>query len=139
MKQHSQYSFRIWVIQTSIVISLVGLVGCRGAKPNSFSRTKIDNGAFIDKDSANKVDGVFYTMTTSIGASSGGACTGTAVSTNTAMTAAHCVYDSGERLDANHGLSGKQFCLNNSIYQKICSTNIFVNPGFPATAQGTSF
>ena len=98
---------------------------------NEGSRIKIDAGQSINSSSTNKVEGVFYSMTQKIGSSSGGACTGSAVSTTTAITAAHCVANPGDRIDPQTGkIEGKQYCINNAIYKKVCSKEIYAHPDY---------
>ncbi len=115
-----------------LIATSVLSVSCRQTAATN-SKLRIDGGELITKDSVNKIDGVFYTMTSVIGASSGGACTGSAVSDNTVITAAHCVFD-GARFTKDGALSGVQFCITNAIYDKLCSTKIYVNPKYPANA-----
>ncbi len=110
-------------------------IGCKSLNP--LARPKIDSGVSINQSSQNKVEGVFYSFTKKTGASSGGACTGTAVSTNTAITAAHCLHDSGDQIDKNTGkISGKEYCINNSIYKNICSSELYVSALYPRLSQG---
>ncbi|MCX6117221.1 MAG: trypsin-like serine protease [Proteobacteria bacterium] len=115
----------------SMAIAL--MVSCSPSE--NHSRVKIDNGVYIEESTANKVDGTFSTMTKTPGASSGGGCTGTAVSTNTAMTAAHCVYSSGRNVDGYFAISGKEYCVSNSVYKKVCSNKIYLHPRYPADSE----
>lgn len=115
---------------SSILILLTLVSACKDMSPSS--RIKIDSGEFIHQGSTNKVEGVFYSFTKRVGASSGGACTGTAVSTTTAITAAHCVLDGGDRIDKETGkVSGKQYCITNSLYKDVCSSEIYARPEYP--------
>lgn len=109
-------------------------ISCKSLNP--ISRTKIDAGESINQSSQNKVEGVFHTFTKKAGASSGGACTGTAVSTSTAITAAHCLYDRGDQVDKNTGkISGKQYCVSNAIYKDVCSSELYVSALYPRLEQ----
>jgi V8-like Glu-specific endopeptidase len=109
-------------------------IGCKSLNP--LSRTKIDSGESINQSSQNKVEGVFHTFTKKAGTSSGGACSGTAVSTNTAITAAHCLYDRGDQVDKNTGkISGKQYCISNAIYKDVCSSELYVPTIYPRLEQ----
>jgi V8-like Glu-specific endopeptidase len=115
----------------NILLAIAALsAGCRSA--SNKNRLKIDDGEFITGGVSNTVEGVFYTLTHTQGSNEGGACTGTAVSTNTAITASHCVYDGSNFLDTNNKMSGREYCVSNAIYKKVCSSNIYVNPGFPS-------
>ncbi len=109
-------------------------IGCKSL--HAPSRTKIDSGESINQSSQNKVEGVFHTFTKKTGTSSGGACSGTAVSTNTAITAAHCLYDKGDQVDKNTGkISGKQYCISNAIYKDVCSSELYVPALYPKLEQ----
>jgi V8-like Glu-specific endopeptidase len=112
------------------LIAVFDLASCSNSA--SVSRVKIDSGESINQNSANKVDGVFITFTTVIGSNFGNSCSGTAVSTNTVMTAGHCVYAEGEKVGPNYKVLGKKFCVSNAIYDNICSSEIYVNPTYPA-------
>lgn len=116
-----------------LIISMVSL-SCRSSNPQS--RVKLDDGESIGQNSPNKVDGVFYTLTSVPGASSANACTGTAVSTTTAITAAHCVFSKGDRLGANGAVKGKKFCVSNNVYKNVCSELMFINENYPADIKG---
>ncbi len=115
------------------LMATIHLNACSG--PTAPTRLKIDNGESIGANSPNKVDGVFSTVTSNIGSSSGAGCTGTAVSATTVMTAGHCVYDRGEQVGSGGRILGKQYCLNNAIYKHVCSNDIYVNPSYPAHSQ----
>lgn len=115
----------------SLVFIVAVASSCSSQTNQNSSRTKIDSGTNITSSSPNKIDGVFFTTTASAG--TGSKCTGTAVSTNTALTAAHCVYN-GSPVDARGRIVGSQYCVSNSIYQNVCSDEIYVNPRFPAHA-----
>jgi V8-like Glu-specific endopeptidase len=109
-------------------------IGCKSLNP--LSRTKIDSGESINQSSKNKVEGVFHSFTKKSGAGSGGACTGTAVSSNTAVTAAHCLYDRGDQVDKTTGkISGKQYCISNAIYKDLCSSELYVSALYPKLEQ----
>lgn len=110
---------------------LIGLYTTSCMQLDDSARVKIDAGQSINSSSANKVEGVFYSMTQKIGSSSGGACTGSAVSTTTAITAAHCVVNRGDKINPDTGkVDGKQYCISNSIYKKVCSKEIFAHPAY---------
>lgn len=96
------------------------------------SSLKIDGGQTIDGSAENKIDGVFSTVTSTIGSSGGGGCTGTAVSSNTVISAAHCVYQRGsDQADPTTGeVRGRQFCVSNAIYSRVCSQKIYINPEY---------
>lgn len=124
-------SQKIFIHLTKIagVIAIFSNTACM-QKPDA-SNLKIDAGQSINTTSKNKVEGVFFSMTQKQGSSSGGACTGTAVSTTTAITAAHCVVKKGEPIDKDTGkVNGKQYCISNSIYKKVCSTEIYAHPDY---------
>ena len=114
-----------WV---AAILALTTSTACKDLEPKS--RIKIDSGESINQQSSNKVDGVFFTMTKKTGASSGAACSGTAVSTTTAMTAGHCVYDTGDQVTKEGKVLGKQYCVSNSLYNKLCSSEIYINPTY---------
>ena len=119
---------------------VVGLIACKSETAKS--RMKLDSGEYITKDSANSADGTFFTFTHVPGNPSGGACTGTAVSTTTVITAGHCVLhvaqQAGETTDpydkSTGAVPGKEFCVTNKLYNRVCSTKLFVNPDYPAAA-----
>jgi V8-like Glu-specific endopeptidase len=110
------------------IVVLTTSTGCKDLEPTS--RVKIDSGESINLQSSNKADGVFFTMTKKTGASSGAACSGTAVSTTTAMTAGHCVYDTGDQVTKEGKILGKQYCISNALYNKLCSSEIYINPSY---------
>jgi len=110
------------------IIALTTSTACKDLEPTS--RIKIDSGESINQQSSNKVDGVFFTLTKKTGMSSGSACSGTAVSTSTAMTAGHCVYDTGDQVTKDGKILGKQYCVSNSLYNKLCSSEIYINPTY---------
>jgi Trypsin len=124
----------------SLLLVFVGLVACKSEAP--LSRVKLDSGEYITKDSANTADGTFFTHTHVVGSSIGGACTGTAVSTTTVITAGHCVLHVADRQGApteafdqkTGAISGKEFCVSNKLYNRVCSTKLFVNPSYPDAA-----
>ena len=119
---------RVWLV---FFVSIAGLTGCKSA---AGSKLKIDNGEVIYSQSANKVEGVFYTETSG-GSGSGGACTGSAVSTTTAMTAAHCLFNPGDRISSDGLVFGKRYCIDTSAYKKICSSEIYVDPAYASVAR----
>jgi V8-like Glu-specific endopeptidase len=108
------------LILSMMFFAVVATQSCKQTRVDS--RVKIDSGESLGGDAPNKADGVFYTIT------NGSACSGSAVSTNTAVTAAHCVYSPGEFIGPNGEISGKNFCIQNAVYKKVCSSKIFVNP-----------
>lgn len=131
-----------YLYQVSLLMFLAGLMACKSENPPK-SRVKLDSGEYITKDSVNSADGTFFTFTRIPGSSSGGACTGTAVSTTTVITAGHCVLDVDESgsggttdiYDKDTGaISGKEFCVTNKLYKNVCSKKIFVNPGYPSAS-----
>lgn len=113
---------------TATIVGLTASTACKDLEPTS--RVKIDSGESINQQSSNKVDGVFFTMTKKTGGSSGAACSGTAVSTTTAMTAGHCVFDTGDQVTKEGKILGKQYCVSNSLYNKLCSSEIYINPSY---------
>lgn len=134
----------------SLLSVLVVIIACKSETPTK-SRVKLDDGEYITKDSVNTADGTFRSFTHIKGESSGGACTGTAVSTTTVITAGHCVmhvHQDGvdqngrpidtrptDNYDKNTGLvTNKEFCVTNKLYNRVCSDKLYVNLGYPAAA-----
>jgi len=110
---------------------IAALVGCKSA---SGSKLKIDDGEVIYSQSANKVEGVFFSVTSGQ-SHSGGACTGSAVSTSTAMTAAHCLYQPGDRVASDGRVTGKRYCVDTSAYKNLCSSDIYIDLRYAGVAQ----
>jgi hypothetical protein len=70
-----------------------------------------------------------------------GMCSGTAVSDTTVITAAHCVFDHSQPSPVSEDgvLTGKKFCVTNSIYRDICSEKIIIRPSFVKRGANNDF
>ena len=59
-------------------------------------------------------------------------CTGSAVSTSTAITASHCLIHGGDAIDENTGRveTKKTYCISNAVYNNVCSSELYYNPEY---------
>jgi len=98
---------------------LLLLLGC-GPASYLESDLSIDGGQAITRNSANTVPGVVPVTT---------GCTATVVSTNTALTASHCLSGS---IDAE-GRSSAQFCVQNPTPRRnVCAHTVYRHPRYSA-------
>jgi hypothetical protein len=107
------------MIRFMILFMLV--VGCR----DYTSGVKIDEGRPIDATTANKADAVYSILISHEG--KGGGCTGTAVSHDTFVFAAHCI----ENGNSDSGIPGValargKVCVSNALVQDLCTEKTFV-------------
>lgn len=96
---------------------------CKDAR--SDSEVKIDAGVSIDTSSANKATAM-YNVLVRFGSSAGG-CTGTAVSDDTLVFAAHCVGDGGYQQGSGLTRQAKaEVCVSNFLIKDVCTKTTFV-------------
>ena len=131
-----------------VLTNLLTLVSCNpgGASPpvsascsgdgQSNSAMMIDSGQLISVRSPNKVGGVLYSETR-VDATHAEACTATAVSTSTVLTAAHCLFEpaipgqqSGDVKNAYGKVVNKTFCVSDFALKRICSDNVYVDRAY---------
>ena len=98
----------------------------------------IDGGQLITVNSANKVGAVVYSETQVINTQNAAACTATAVSTSTVITAAHCLHRPNDSNTASGRVYGKQYCVSDFARKRICSDQIFVDPDYIAKSPNTT-
>jgi V8-like Glu-specific endopeptidase len=115
------------LVSPAILFNVLVMVSSCKLK-SSASRAKVDSGELIVPENSNQVDGVFKSMTILGVPPKEMLCSGTAVSTSTALTAAHCVLGEGDVVDEETGrVLAKEYCVTNSIYKKICSREVYID------------
>jgi len=134
---------KLYVFLAVTVIALQGFACNKSSSPPSATSCgagtanaplMIDSGQLITANSANKAGAVLYSETQVTNTNSAYACTATAVSTSTVITAAHCLYSPNDSNTSSGRVYGKQYCVSDFSRKRICSDKIFVDTDYLAKA-----
>jgi len=102
---------------------------------NNNAAMMIDSGKLIAVTSQNKVGAVLYSETR-VDDTSAEACTATAVSTSTVLTAAHCLFkptlgnNNGDVKNAYGRVLNKTFCVSDFSLKRVCSDRVYIDPSY---------
>lgn len=110
-------------------------VGCKVRQ--SDSGVKLDNGIIVDAKSKNKINHVFAVTLINRAKGLAGGCTGTAVSADTMIFAAHCVYDvdAVTPMPDNRlfSIGNAQVCVSNATLTNVCASNVYISQNYLPT------